>query len=67
MAEPGKTNHTLHTVAKTLEREYNDNFSVCNWPKFRSTLLLYYKNLQNLKHISSLWISKSVLLEQQQT
>jgi len=26
MAEPGKTNHTLHKVAKTLEREYNDNF-----------------------------------------
>jgi len=26
MAKPGKTNHTLHTVAKTLEREYNVPF-----------------------------------------
>jgi len=67
MAELGRTNLTLHTVAKTLEREYKDNFSVCNWPKFGRALLLYYTNLQNLKHLPSLWISKSVLLEQQQT
>ena len=67
MAEPGKTNRTLHTVAKILEREYDVIFPVCNWSKFRSTLHLYYKNLQNLKHLLCLWISKSVLLEEQQT
>ena len=37
----GKTNHTLHKVTKTLETEYNDNCSLCNWPKFRSSFYFF--------------------------